>query len=446
MTENSAWRTSRVWQGLNFTIVIELIATQKADVKKSYLVANLYDASFTISLLKPLALMQTSSFSELIRKHMPSGTLMGTSLCETFNILFIKHQNQSFYLYFEKSNSNILHFVAHGKSLVRLSLKGNFTKAMPFEAPNIEKWTPLPFNFAKTLSNDSKAYESQENQDLVRRLKRRARTLHKSLQKFSAKVPSEEEINQYVYKIQLYSESLHSVTSGSTTIELLDETSGQILTIELDPSLSAGGNLDQFHKILKKLKKSYDVGSIYLKKLTHEVTDLNDIIEKITKENLPEVDLTKVLNRFQIPLNRQKNAPKDYPPESIPYREIIGKSGKFLVGKSAADNDQLCKSAKGNDYWFHTATAQGSHVILPAKYVKERKLNPLQLREGSILALHFSKKRADQCGEVHFTTRNLIKKTKSLDVGCWAIIRGETVFIRYDINELRSILDTPLAP
>lgn len=442
MIEKSIWKSSRAWQGLNFRIVIELIATQKTNIKKAYLVANIHDATFTISQIKPSPLMPSSAFSDLYRKYLPNGILIGTWNSDLCCILQIKRNEENFYLYFEKSASNILHFIAQNKSLVRLSLKGNYTKAIPFEVPHIGEWTALSFDLHNSRPASSTPPESQVDQDIVKRLKRRARTLQKSLKKHSLKVPSVDEINLWIYRINLYSESLQNIPYGSACADLLDPTTGQKVFIELDPSLSPGGNLDAFHKTLKKLKKSHEIGSVYLKKLVEEVTDLHDIIEQITSNKILEIDIPKILHRYHIPLERQKNSQSGFPLESTPYREFIGKSGsKFLVGKSAEDNDRLCKAAKGNDYWFHTVAAQGSHVILPGKYIKNRQVDPLQIKEGAILALHFSKRRADQSGEVHFTTRNLIKKTKGLAPGLWIIIRGETTYIRYNVDELRTILD-----
>jgi hypothetical protein len=442
MIEKSFWRTSRAWQGLNFSIVIELIATQKTNIKKAYLVANIHDATFAISQIKPSPLMPSSAFSDLYRKYLPNGILIGTWNSDHCSILQIKHNEENFYLYFEKSPLHILHFIAQNKSLVRLSLKGNYTKAMSFEVPHIHEWTALSIDVENSTPASSKSPKSQIDQDIVKRLKRRARTLQKSLKKHSLKVPNNDEINLWIHKINLYSESLQNIPYGRASVELLDPTTGQKIFIELDPTLSPGANLDAFHKTLKRLKKSQEIGGIYLKKLLEEVTDLNDFIQQITSKEILEIDIQKILHRFHIPFERQKNSQSDFPLESTPYREFVGKSGsKFLVGKSAEDNDRLCKGAKGNDYWFHTASAQGSHVILPAKYIKNRKIDPLQLKEGAILALHFSKKRADQAGEVHFTTRNLIKKTKGLAPGLWIIIRGETTYIRYDVSELRAILD-----
>jgi predicted ribosome quality control (RQC) complex YloA/Tae2 family protein len=80
----------------------------------------------------------------------------------------------------------------------------------------------------------------------------------------------------------------------------------------------------------------------------------------------------------------------------------------------------------------------GSHVVIPKKF---KTLNPQTKREAGILAVHFSKLRKDQAGEVYFTTRGHLKKKKSMAPGLWIVEKSEILFIRYTDLELRSLLE-----
>jgi predicted ribosome quality control (RQC) complex YloA/Tae2 family protein len=123
--------------------------------------------------------------------------------------------------------------------------------------------------------------------------------------------------------------------------------------------------------------------------------------------------------------------PADAPPESAGIR--------LLVGKSAADSDELCRQAKGNDLWVHIVGTTGSHVIIPARDLRGPP-SPALLRAAAILAIHYSKHRADQSGEVYLARRQDIKKRRGMAPGLWQIMQAETLFFRYDTSELQQIL------
>ena len=93
--------------------------------------------------------------------------------------------------------------------------------------------------------------------------------------------------------------------------------------------------------------------------------------------------------------------------------------------------------------WLHVVGSTGSHVIVPARDLKTPPL-PALIRAAAILAVHFSKLRADQSAEVYLTRRQNIKKRKGMAPGLWQVNQAETLFCRYDSEELRSVLVTGL--
>ena len=138
--------------------------------------------------------------------------------------------------------------------------------------------------------------------------------------------------------------------------------------------------------------------------------------------------------------------------EKVPYRIFewrpVGAPPKsaairLLVGKSAADSDELCRQAKGNDLWLHVVGSTGSHIIITARDLKAPP-PPGLIRSAAILAVHFSKLRADQSAEVYLTKRQNIKKRKGMAPGLWQVNQAETLFCRYEVDELQSVLVTGL--
>ena len=442
------WRTGRVWQGLSAYIVIELLGSRSHTQRKAYLVADTINGSFSIETTKPTDLKPTSAFSEIVKKHLKHGLLIGQSQTDSLKSLVIRRipedETQDYaYFCFEKGSTPTLHFVSNHNSLVRMTSKGVFTKTMTFSPDIATVITPLPLATEKGENKISNNDLTPEYKHAIQRLKRKARTLQKSILKTDPKVSSALEIELQKEKISLLTLQLGNLQPPYATLSMLSETTGKVVEIELDPDISPGKNLDLMYKKLKKMERSREIGSIHLAKLKSEHQALTHQIATLSDSMVSATSLEAIYKRFQIPAEVQKKKQALEDSNSKPYREFFGKDGSvFWVGKSALDNDVLCKKAKGNDYWFHVTSGTGSHVILPAKSLKHKALSPSLIREGAILAIHFSKARATQASEIQYTQRSFLKKTKGAPPGMWLVERAESLFIRYEINELKQILET----
>jgi predicted ribosome quality control (RQC) complex YloA/Tae2 family protein len=466
------WRTGRVWQGQTAYIVIELLGSRSHTLKKSYLYADANTGSFKIEVSKPENLKPTSAFSEIVKKHLKQGILLGKSQTDSLKSLVIHRSSEKSsernlesssedyaYFCFEMDVVPVLHFVSLGLSLVRLSTKGTFTKTQPFTQPISLECSPLELESRKDTGRDNeKNPENLPSQEMgsefkvaISRLKRKARTLHKSIVKGETKVSSSEAIDLQKLKINLLSMHLGSLESSRSEILLLADDEGKPVEIELDPELTPGKNLDAHYKKLKKMQKSLEIGNQFLTKAKNEYLALMEFIAMLSQKNqdsigkespaLDSLSLESIYKRFEIPWEAQKQRLPSQDTETKPYREFKGKNGVvFLVGKSAIENDLLCKQAKGNDLWFHVVSGTGSHVIVPAKSLKQKVAEPWVIRQAGILAIHFSKLRASRSAEVHFAARSSIKKPKGAPPGLWLVGRAESIFIRYEIEELAEAL------
>lgn len=396
---------------------------------------------------KPSDLKPTSAFSEIVKKHLRHGLLIGQSQTDSLKSIVIRRTPEGetpefAYFCFEKGSIPILHFVSNHNSLVRMSSKGIFTKAMPFSPDISPVITPLSLTPEKADTKASNQDLKPEYSHAIQRLKRKARTLQKSILKTDPKVSSAFEIDRQKEKISLLTLHLGTLQPPCSKLSLVNEETGNIVEIDLDPDISPGKNLDLMYKKLKKMERSLEIGSFHLAKLKSEHQALTDLIATLSDSMVNSTSLESIYKRFQIPVEVQKKKQALEDSDSKPYREFYGKDGSvFLVGKSALENDVLCKKAKGNDYWFHVTTGTGSHVILPARSLKHKTLTPSLIREGAILAIHFSKARASQASEVQFTQRSFLKKQKGAPPGMWLVERAESLFIHYEISELKQILE-----
>ncbi len=129
---------------------------------------------------------------------------------------------------------------------------------------------------------------------------------------------------------------------------------------------------------------------------------------------------------------RKKREPKAKPGARVPYHRYLAPSGRaLLVGRSAADNDELTfKIASPHDLWFHAKDHAGSHVIL--RKGKGGTATEEEVFLGCCLALFYSKVRETMEGEVWFTERKFVKKTKGLAPGKVLITQGKPKYLRAD--------------
>jgi predicted ribosome quality control (RQC) complex YloA/Tae2 family protein len=122
----------------------------------------------------------------------------------------------------------------------------------------------------------------------------------------------------------------------------------------------------------------------------------------------------------------------------VPYRTFTSESGaRILVGRSARDNDELLRSARGNDLWLHARAVQGSHVIVPDPGAAP---DPRTLRDAALLAAHFSGARSSEGVEVAWTRRKHVRKLKGAAPGAVTFSQDRTVRVRRDDAVLRALL------
>jgi NFACT N-terminal and middle domains/NFACT protein RNA binding domain len=122
----------------------------------------------------------------------------------------------------------------------------------------------------------------------------------------------------------------------------------------------------------------------------------------------------------------------------MPFRAFRSRSGaRILVGRSAKDNDELLRAARGNDLWLHARGATGSHVVVPdpGEAPDER-----TVRDAALLAAYFSSARGSDAAEVACTRRKYVRKAKGAAAGAVTYSQERTVRVRLDPDSLRELL------
>lgn len=288
--------------------------------------------------------------------------------------------------------------------------------------------------------------------DVRRKLSRRKKLLVASLSKLEKGLPTKEQIAMKGNHAILLQQFSYLIKPELLELSIGPEIYGgkETVVLSINPELSPGANVEAAFQDLKKCKKSRAIGDVQGKKLLDAIQaldrDLGQLQDTGQLAEVPEL----VLERHGINAagGRPSSAGAGIRQNSASLKQSSGKSAamefrldgvRYLVGRSAEDNDELTKSAKSNDYWVHVAGIPGSHVIVPRTGASEV-LSMSMVRTAAILALHYSKLRGDRAGEVYVAKRHDLKKRRGMAAGTWQIMRSETVFVRYEEQELKAVL------
>ncbi len=371
--------------------------------------------------------------------------------------LFTAGAEPTFWVELARTSPPELRLVAaDGTVLIRKSTQGSYTKRRPLEYPLPpfplpETWETITPSLDAEPDEDvdqperSAAAPLPEYQRLARdRLSRRHKTLRKALEKSVAQVPSQSDLAAFERQALFLQEHVALVKPGDWQLTVDGK------AVELDPEQTPGANVTEFFTRSKKAKRARVALLAHVAKSQAELDDLAAGLARLRAGPEPLAVVQAMLKRHRLPETRQSHAPRaasgeveskpyrvyDYRPPTQPDQKPI----HIFVGKAAADNDELCKLAKSNDFWLHAIGVTGSHVIIPARQLKGAPDLAL-IRAAAVLALHFSKVRTDMKGEVYWTRRQHIKKRKGMAPGLWSVEQAETLFFRYDEAELQRLLD-----
>jgi len=435
--------------------------------RKGYLAINpqqLTSVRWVTEKPNPISLTAAHPLINLIRKHTPSARLGAVWENPTTQEWWIQFASQGlrWHLWIEGTGKERqLHLISPEKEdLVRFGEKGTFTKKkkwegnLPLEKPaGFSLWS-LPSEAPEEEIGKEEGSSTADVPDIPAyqrrakdQLKRKLRTIRKSLARIEGQLPLDPQILLQEAKwLQTYGYRIHPET---TKLYLEAEEIGRPTgyTLSIDSEKTIGAQIEARFHAAKKSKKTKEIFQSQWEKTNTEKEAIEKDLDAIREIPMTCSEVEKILLRYHIaPPPEKSPSVSVVEKEALPYRVFYGESdAEFLVGKSPSDNDSLTKMAKANDYWFHVVGSTGSHVIVPARTLPGREMTETVQRQAAIYALHFSKIRQAREGEVYCTQRRHVRKKKGLPVGMWLVDQSKTLWVRYEAEELASFLIAHLA-
>lgn len=242
-------------------------------------------------------------------------------------------------------------------------------------------------------------------------------------------------------KYRIYGELLNTygygVEEGAKSTEALNYYTNEMITIPLDPQMSAVENAKKYFDKYGKLKRTQEALSTLLEETKAEITHLESVSNSLDIA-LQESDLVQIKEELvQSGYIKRKGNAKKEKIVSKPFHFISSDGFHMYVGKNNFQNEELTfQFASGNDWWFHAKGIPGSHVIVKTN---GEELPDRTFEEAGRLAAHFSKGRGQEKVEIDYTEKKNVKKPSGGKPGFVVYYTNYSLMIDSDITGIETV-------
>lgn len=291
-------------------------------------------------------------------------------------------------------------------------------------------------------------YQDKESLDaLTAQRDARASQLKKAIKKqqrrieaWQADLVKAERYRDYARYGELLKANLGTMKKGQeavTVVDYFDEALPHV-TIPLDPTKSAHGNMDDYFRKQRKFDTAQHTLTPRIFEGERELAVLRQELASIQQGTWqPPAPLPSTPGHAA-----HRTTPSPSPRPSIkagPFRRFTSSDGlPIFVGRNARENDELTFGlAKSDDLWLHARGVPGSHVVV--RLDKGTEVPPDTLRDAATLALLYSDLKKSGKGDVIYTRRKWVKKAKGQAPGAVTVTQDKSIHVSLDRQRLERL-------
>lgn len=343
---------------------------------------------------------------------------------------------------------------AEFSSLIQNIVEGNFAPNIVYENKTPVEFAAVPLSMydvcnAKSYSSISDLLEQYyAEKNTITRIRQKSVDLRKIVQtalernikKYDLQIKQMQDTGKKD-KYKVYGELLntygYNIEPGAKSMEALNYYTGETITIPLDPQLSAGENAKKYFDKYGKMKRTYEALFELTKNVKQEIEHLESISASLDIA-LSEEDLVQIKEELtDCGYIRRRGGGKKQKITSKPFHYISSDGYHMYVGKNNYQNDELTfKFATGNDWWFHSKTYAGSHVIVKTN---GDQLPDRTFEEAARLAAYYSKGRDQEKVEIDYTQKKNVKKPNGANPGFVVYYTNYSLIIDADISQITPV-------
>ncbi len=342
--------------------------------------------------------------------------------------------------------SDVMNLIRTGNFTPYIAYDGNEPKE--FAAFALTGLTEYTLRFYDSISDV--LYTYYNSRSAIARMRQKSSDLRHLVQNLIERTAKKAELQRRQLsdtdkreKYRIYGELLNAYgydcPPSSKSYEVFNYYTDQMMTIPLDPTLTAKENAQKYFERYNKLKRTYEALSTLTVETENELEHLESIMTSIDIA-ASDVDLDEIRRELSESGYVKSHAPKgrkDNRRKCIPYHYLSSDGFDIYVGKNNFQNEELTfKFAQGNDIWMHAKKTPGSHVIIQTngKEVPDR-----TYEEAGSLAIYYSKAKTAPKAEVDYIERKFVKKPAGAKPGFVIYHTNYSLVASPDISGLKLI-------
>lgn len=341
------------------------------------------------------------------------------------------------------------------KSMAEAILHGDFSPSIAYEKGKPVEFAAFPLTLYEKDVDSLKAFSSMSEllesyyaeKNTITRIRQKSVDLRKVVQ-----TALERNVKKYDLQIQqmkdtekkdtyrIYGELLNTYgyesKPGDKSLDALNYYTNEMITIPLDPLLTAGENAKRYFDKYGKMKRTFEALTELTQEVKNEIEHLKTINAAldiaVMEEDLVQIKEELIENGYI----RRKGGVKKIKITSKPFHYISSDGYDMYVGKNNYQNEELTfKFATGNDWWLHAKGCPGSHVVVKMKGNEE--LPDSTFEEAARLAAFYSSAREQGKVEVDYVQKKQVKKPSGAKPGFVVYYTNYSMVIDADISSIR---------
>lgn len=219
-------------------------------------------------------------------------------------------------------------------------------------------------------------------------------------------------------KYKVYAELINTygyeVPDGSDHFDTVNFYDGQDIRVPLDPQISVHENANKYFARFEKLKRTRKAAMEQAEESRAQLAHLKSI-EASFETAESEEDLKLIADELKatgyikksISSSKGRKAGK----KSAPMHYISSDGYDIYVGRNNIQNDELTfKTGHGNDWWFHSKTYPGSHVLMVVGKDDPMSVPDSSFNEAGRIAAYYSTGRDQGKVDIDYVTVKHVKK------------------------------------
>jgi predicted ribosome quality control (RQC) complex YloA/Tae2 family protein len=321
---------------------------------------------------------------------------------------------------------------------------------------SISLYPDVPFPVSAALEaryTDQELARAQEQATQVRlgQLSKSIKKTKKRIDALRADLEKAEKFREYGRYGELLKANLGRVQKGHTTITVVDyyDPTMPELALPLDPAKSPQANLAEYFTKHRRFQSAEDTIRPRLAAAEQGLRTMQEERLAIQRGDIEPASCSppaRLGGSGAAGLASPSSKKGRRQQKSGPFRRFTSADGlPIYVGRNARENDELTfKLAKSDDLWLHAHGTPGCHVVV--RLERGAEVPPETLRDAATLALLYSDLKKSGKGEVIYTRRKHVRKTKGQAPGAVTVTQEKSVHVSLDRTRLARLKDKATEP